>query len=109
MGTMNVTPRAVEQLNKLMEKEGKTGQGLRVTVGAGGCAGYRYHMMFEENPAESDEVIEVDGLRIFLDGESRGYLKGAELDYVESLEGSFFNIDNPNARSMCDCGQSFEA
>ena len=66
-------------------------------------------MMFEENPAENDEVIEVNGLKIFLDEESKGYLKGAELDFVESLEGSFFNVNNPNASSTCGCGQSFKA
>ncbi|MEE9594510.1 MAG: iron-sulfur cluster assembly accessory protein [Candidatus Hydrothermarchaeales archaeon] len=109
MGTMSITPKAVEQLGVLMEKEGKTDHGLRITVGVGGCAGYRYNMMFEENPAENDEVIEVNGLKIFLDEESKGYLKGAELDFVESLEGSFFNVNNPNASSTCGCGQSFKA
>jgi len=109
MGTINVTPKAVEQLGKLMEKEDKNGQGLRITVGAGGCAGYKYHMMFEETPAETDEVIEVDGVKVFLDEESKGHLKGAELDFVESLDGSFFNINNPNAQSTCGCGQSFKA
>lgn len=108
MGTMTVTSRAVEQLTKLLEKDGNKDQGLRIAVRAGGCAGYRYFMTFEGKPTKSDEVIESNGVRIFIDKESRGYLRGAELDYVESLEGSYFNINNPNAHSACSCGKSFK-
>lgn len=108
MATMNITPKAVEQLNKLLKSEGKNAKGLRIAVGAGGCAGYRYLMTFEGKPAKNDEVIKSNGIRIFIDEESRDYMKGAELDYVESLEGSYFNINNPNARSACSCGKSFK-
>ncbi len=109
MGTMTITTRAVDQLNRLLEKEGRTGQGLRISVAPGGCAGFRYNIMFEANPGETDEVIEANGLKIYLDEDSREYLKGAELDFVESLEGSYFDINNPNVGSTCSCGQSFKA
>ena len=109
MSSVVVKESAAEKIVEIAKKEGKGGFGLRVAVVGGGCSGYQYGMAFEKDPTEDDEVIKVNGLRIFIDPMSSMYLKGATVDYVETLNGAGFKIENPNASSSCACGQSFDA
>jgi iron-sulfur cluster assembly accessory protein len=107
--TFTVTPKAVEKVKQLMAAENKVGYGLRVAVQGGGCSGFQYGLTFDEARQPNDEVIEFDGLAVYVDPASQLYLEGVRIDYVDSLAGSGFKIDNPRATGTCGCGQSFNA
>jgi len=83
--------------------------GLRVSVLPGGCSGFKYSLNIEERPIEDDMVLEVNGVRVFVDGFSAPYLHGVSIDYVTSMQGSGFTFHNPNATGGCGCGSSFTA
>lgn len=104
---VNLTEKAVEKVKQLMSAEGKEGYGLRVAVKGGGCSGFEYGLTFEESAGEKDKVLEVSGLQVFLDDMSQLYLNGTSIDYVDSLAGSGFKIDNPQSSGSCGCGNSF--
>ena len=104
---LTLTDSAVEKIKSMIEKEGKAGYGLRVGVKTGGCAGLSYYMRFQQNPYENDIVIEKNNLRIFVNSESLTFLKGIQIDYVDTLKESGFKYSNPNASSSCGCGTSF--
>ena len=104
---LTLTDSAVEKIKSMIEKEGKAGYGLRVGVKTGGCAGLSYDMRFQQNPYENDIVIEKNNLRIFVNSESLTFLKGIQIDYVDTLKESGFKYSNPNASSSCGCGTSF--
>jgi len=82
--------------------------GLRIYVQGGGCSGFSYGMVLDEAAAE-DQIFETDGIKLIVDPMSLRYLEGAEVDYKEDLMGGGFAIKNPNAKSSCGCGQSFQA
>jgi iron-sulfur cluster insertion protein len=108
---ISVTPLAAEKINELLAEEEKPGAGLRVFVQGGGCSGFQYGLMIEENGAapDSDQTIESNGVKLYVDPISVRYLKGAEVDFVENISGGGFTIRNPNAKSTCGCGSSFSA
>jgi iron-sulfur cluster assembly protein len=81
--------------------------GLRIMVDSGGCAGYKYVMGLVQVAEPDDEVIERDGISVFVDGTSKALLAGTTIDFVVALQGSGFTFDNPNAASSCSCGKSF--
>jgi iron-sulfur cluster assembly protein len=83
--------------------------GLRLAVVGGGCSGFSYSMAFENTPGMLDKTYKFGDLNVFVDQASMLYLDGAEVDYVESLEGSGFKFNNPNTKSTCGCGSSFSA
>ena len=80
---------------------------MRVAVLGGGCSGFQYNFSFEEGRNEDDLVIERNGAAVLVDSTSLELLKGSELDYVEEMVGSSFQVKNPNATSSCGCGNSF--
>ena len=102
-----VTNSAVEKVRELMVKEDKSGYGLRVAVNGGGCSGFQYGLTYEKDQQENDQVYDFNGLRVFVDGMSLMYLEDVEIDYVDSLAGSGFKIENPKATGTCGCGASF--
>ncbi|MCS6801318.1 MAG: iron-sulfur cluster insertion protein ErpA [Chloroflexota bacterium] len=104
---ITITPDAVQKVEQLLEREGKQGYSLRVFIAGGGCSGYQYGLMFDDQRQEDDEVVPAGKFDILIDGESAMLLYGAEIDYVDSLMGSGFTIRNPNAVASCACGQSF--
>jgi iron-sulfur cluster assembly accessory protein len=104
---ITLTDKAVSKVKQLMVGEDKEGYGLRVAIKGGGCSGFQYGLVFEEAPGEKDKVVEIDGLKVFLDDMSQLYLNGTSIDWVESLEGSGFKIDNPQSTGSCGCGESF--
>lgn len=108
---LTVTPLAAEKINELLAEEQKAGTGLRVFVQGGGCSGFQYGLMIEENGAqpESDQIIESNGVKLYVDPISIRYLQGAEVDFIDNVAGGGFTIRNPNAKSTCGCGQSFNA
>jgi iron-sulfur cluster assembly accessory protein len=106
---INVTETAAGKIHELLTEENKVGAGLRVFVQGGGCSGFQYGLMIDEGEGDevSDQVFEVNGVRLFVDPISLRYLKGAEVDFVDNQMGGGFTIKNPNARSTCGCGSSF--
>lgn len=105
--TVTITDKAAEKVAEFMKQEGNTGLYLRVYVSGGGCSGLSYGMGFEEKPDDDDSVIEQNGVRVLVDTYSQRHLKGANIDYIESLMGSGFKINNPNVTKSCSCGHSF--
>ena len=108
---LNVTDNAAVEIKKFMagEEDLPDTAGLRVRVVPGGCSGFQYGMAFENNTEEGDFVFDSSGVRVYLDSTSAMYLQGAIVDYVDSLMGGGFRVENPNAVSTCSCGQSFSA
>jgi iron-sulfur cluster insertion protein len=104
---INVSTTAASKINELLAEENKTGSGLRVFVQGGGCSGFQYGLMIEESGGAGDQVFESNGVRLFVDPVSVSYLRGAEVDFVETVTGGGFTIRNPNATSTCGCGSSF--
>ena len=105
---INVSETAAAKINELLTEENKAGSGLRVFVQGGGCSGFQYGLMIEENgQGTTDQVFESNGVKLYVDPISVRYLKGAEVDFVDTVSGGGFTIKNPNATSTCGCGQSF--
>lgn len=105
---INLTPTAQTKLGELLAARNIPNHGLRVFVAGGGCSGLQYGMAFEAQAREFDTVIEQGGVKLFVDPTSLMYLSGASIDFVDSLMGGGFKIDNPNAVSACGCGSSFK-
>jgi iron-sulfur cluster assembly accessory protein len=107
---VTLTEAAAEKLDTIMKEKGvRETHGLRVFVSGGGCSGLQYGMTFDSDPRPVDTVSEQHGLRIIIDPQSRQYMEGASIDYVDSLMGGGFHIENPNAVSSCGCGHSFRS
>jgi iron-sulfur cluster assembly accessory protein len=107
---LTITDNAMQEVKKFIEAESLgTDGGLRVRVVPGGCSGFQYAMNLEEAAAETDEVVEKDGVKVFVDMFSAQYLNGVEIDYVNNVMGSGFTFNNPNATGGCGCGSSFTA
>ncbi len=102
-----LTPLAAEKLQALLREKNLADHGLRVFIAGGGCSGFQYGMAFENTTEEGDLVFQSNGVRMYVDQASAMYLEGATVDYVDSLMGGGFRIENPNAVSTCSCGQSF--
>ena len=105
---INVSETAAVKITELLTEENKSGSALRVFVQGGGCSGFQYGLMIEENgQGAGDHVFESHGVKLYVDPISVRYLKGAEVDFVDTVTGGGFTIKNPNATSTCGCGQSF--
>ena len=107
---ITVTPTAVAEVQKFMQDQGATAEaGLRVAVLPGGCSGFQYGLNIEDESQSDDDILESNGLRLFVDPFSSQYLDGVEIDYVTTMMGSGFSFKNPNAKHTCGCGSSFSA
>ncbi len=106
-----LTDRAAQEVSKFIEAEevSRETAGLRVSVMPGGCSGFKYSLNIEETSLEDDAVLEINGVRVFVDGFSMQYLHGVTIDYTSSMQGSGFTFSNPNATGGCGCGSSFTA
>ena len=106
---ITLTPGAVQEVKRLIEKEQKPSLALRVGVKGGGCSGMSYVMGLEEaNPKSSDQVLNQEGIQILVDTKSHLHLDGMMLDYKkDNLLGGGFEFNNPNAKKSCGCGTSF--
>jgi len=103
-----ISESAAQVINKMLEKNGLAGGGLRIGVKAGGCSGFSYVFGWEAAPKDSDQVFESsNGARVFVDPRSLRVLDGTTLDYDTSLLSKGFMFQNPNATSTCGCGTSF--
>ncbi len=104
---LSLTDAAASKLRELTAGEDNPQLGLRVYVYSGGCSGFRYGMMLEDAPTPEDNVLEANGMRVYVDGRSIDLLRGSSIDYVDTLMGAGFTVTNPNAVSACGCGSSF--
>ncbi len=98
---------AAGKLQELVAAEQNPQLGLRVYVYSGGCSGFRYGMMLEDQPSSEDVTVQSKGINVYVDKQSTQYLLGSEIDYLDTLMGAGFTVNNPNAVSGCGCGSSF--
>ena len=107
---VTLTPYAVEMVRKVRARDGLSDRhALRVAVVGGGCSGFSYHLDFDDQTQDGDQVMEYDGVQVRVDPTSAPYLRGLQIDYVSSLHGGGFKFVNPNATHTCGCGSSFSA
>jgi len=105
---LTITPKAAERIKALMAKRDDAPAGLKLGTRVAGCSGFMYELDFVDEAAADDAVIEVEGVRLFLAADSVPYLKGVEMDWQEDTFATGFVFNNPNATSMCGCGESFK-
>ena len=104
---LNVTDSAADKVRQLLIEEDNPNLKLRVYVTGGGCSGFQYGFKFDEEVNEGDTDVEKNGVTVVVDPMSYQYLAGAEVDFIDDLEGARFVIRNPNASTTCGCGASF--
>jgi iron-sulfur cluster assembly protein len=105
---ITITDKGAEKVREFLAGQNLDVQsaGLRVGVRGGGCSGFQYNLAFDEQ-REGDEVFEDHGLKLLCDGRSLPYVSGSVIDYVDSLQGAGFQVNNPNVVAACGCGSSF--
>lgn len=106
---LNFTDSAASKVSELIQEEENSDLSLRVFITGGGCSGFQYGFSFEEKIADDDIVVEKMDVRLLVDPLSFQYLRGAEIDYKDDVQGARFVIRNPNAKTTCGCGSSFSA
>lgn len=105
--TLLISDNAAAKILALLSAEANQNQRLRISVSGGGCSGFQYHFLFDEEKLDEDLVFEHQGAQVIIDEVSLRLLKGSILDYVEDLSSASFVLKNPNAASSCGCGNSF--
>ena len=105
---LTITQDAASKVQEIISKENRQDLALRLFITSGGCSGFNYGMAMDDEIREDDDVSESFGVRIVVDSDSVMYVDGAEIDFVDSLMGAGFVVNNPNAVSTCGCGQSFQ-
>lgn len=106
---ITLTPKALSAVEKFITGAASPVAGLRISISGGGCSGFQYGMSLEETAAEDDTIVEVGPVKLLVDPFSAPLLSGVTVDFVDSLNGSGFKFENPNASSSCACGSSFSA
>ncbi|MDD5365664.1 MAG: iron-sulfur cluster assembly accessory protein [Gallionellaceae bacterium] len=106
---ITLTPKAQSAVEKFIQGAASPVAGLRIAISGGGCSGFQYGMSLEETAAEDDLVVECGSVKLLVDPFSAPLLNGVTVDFVDSLQGSGFKFENPNATSSCACGSSFNA
>ena len=104
---LNLSDTAIAKVKEIMAQQNPVPAGLRVGVVGGGCSGFSYSMSFENGAGMMDKTFDFEGLKVYVDATSLMYLKGVNIDYVETLEGAGLKFENPNVKSTCGCGSSF--
>ena len=104
---ITITEKAAAKVREIATSESLEGQGLRLRVIGGGCAGFTYDLYFEDKVGEMDETYESNGVKLYVDPLSHQYLETTEIDYVEGAHGAGFKFNNPNVKGTCGCGSSF--
>ncbi|MBU0690104.1 MAG: iron-sulfur cluster assembly accessory protein [Gammaproteobacteria bacterium] len=106
---ITLTPTAVTAVERFIKGAAEPVAGLRIAISGGGCSGFQYGMSLEEAQSEDDVVVAIGDVTLLVDPLSAPLLEGVTVDYVESLTGSGFKFENPNASASCACGSSFSA
>jgi iron-sulfur cluster assembly protein len=105
---ITITDKGAEKVHEFLSGQNADVQtaGLRVSVRGGGCSGFQYNLAFDEQ-RDGDVVFESHGLKLLCDNDSLAYVSGSVIDYVDSLQGAGFQVNNPNVVAACGCGSSF--
>ena len=103
---LTLTPTAVTKVKSILAERNEE-SGLRISVVGGGCSGFQYQMSLDKEAGADDQVIELEGLKVYVDSRSLLHLNGTQVDYVDGLNGSGFKFENPNSKGSCGCGESF--
>ena len=106
---LTLTENAQKAISRFIQGSETPVEGLRISITGGGCSGMQYGMALEERPNADDTIVKIDKLKIFVDPLSAPVLRGVTIDFLDSMEGSGFTFDNPNATASCGCGHSFSA
>jgi iron-sulfur cluster assembly protein len=107
---VTLTENAASKVKELASQEpAGEAEVLRIAIQGGGCSGFQYALGFDRGPQDGDAEIEAHGVRVVIDPFSAPYLQGAEIDFVDALQGAGFAINNPNVVASCGCGSSFQA
>lgn len=104
---IQLTPSAAKAISRFIKYSDPPVTACRVSVSDGGCSGFQYKLKLEAGPCPGDQMVEVGGIRLLVDPESRPLLEGVTLDFVDRLTESGFKFTNPNAKAACGCGKSF--
>ena len=104
--TLTLTPAAAKRVAQIAQKQTKPAI-LRLSVEGGGCSGFQYKFEMADSPEGEDSVSETDGVKLVVDPISLDLVGGSVVDFVESLGGAAFRVENPNAAAGCGCGSSF--
>ncbi len=106
---LTLTPSAQKAVSRFIKGAEDPIAGLRISVTGGGCSGMQYGMSLEEQARSDDVIVEIDGLKVFVDPLSAPMLAGVTVDFQDGMDGSGFRFTNPNASASCGCGKSFSA
>jgi iron-sulfur cluster assembly accessory protein len=106
---LTLTENAQKAVQRFIQGADTPVSGLRISVTGGGCSGMQYAMSLVNNARSGDAVVSVGEISIFVDPHSASLLEGTEVDFIDSLDGSGFKFENPNAKASCGCGNSFSA
>ncbi len=106
-GLMSITPAAMNRVRELLDGRGKPSAGIRVGINSKGCSGMSYTLEFADEKEPHDDVVEQDGVTVFIDPKAIMFLIGTEMDFVEDGLQSGFVFNNPNEKGRCGCGESF--
>ena len=105
---ISLTERAAHEVKRIVtEQKLPEATALRVGVKGGGCSGFSYTLGFDDQVTETDQILEVDGVKVVCDPKSFLYLHGTQIDFEDNLMGRGFKFGNPNAAKTCGCGESF--
>jgi iron-sulfur cluster assembly protein len=105
--TIQLTPKAAKAIQRFIKFSETPVIGMRVSVSGGGCSGYQYGLKLEATPAADDAVLEVDGIKMLVDPDTRPLVDGLVIDFIDTMTESGFKFENPNAKAACGCGKSF--
>ena len=105
---ITLTDKGAEKVHEFLDGQSVVADtaGLRVGVRGGGCSGFQYALAFDEQ-RDGDRVFEDKGIRLLVDTQSLPYVQGSTIDFVDSLQGAGFKVENPNVIAACGCGSSF--
>ena len=105
---ITLTEKGAEKVHEFLASQGEQSgvSGLRVGVRGGGCSGFQYALAFDQQ-RDGDEIFEDHGIRLLVDRQSLPYVSGSTIDFVDSLQGAGFKVENPNVIAACGCGSSF--
>ena len=108
-GMITLTEKATTKVTEVLGEQTDNFVGIRLSVSGGGCSGFQYSMDLERENRQGDQIVEINGFKVFVDEQSLLYLEGTQIDYVENIQGAGFKFNNPNVTGTCGCGESFQA
>ena len=105
---ITLTNKAVGKIKELLQTQPESFSGIRIQVVGGGCSGFQYSINFETQGSNNDEIIDIENFKVYVDPASLMYLENTTLDWLETLNGAGFKFHNPDVKSTCGCGESFQ-